>query len=389
MPRDLRDAWMALWTSRLLVWISGMGAVWIWGLSVRAPGFDPAGLGTATWKAPAVRWDAIWFLGIAHSGYDDGPAAAFFPLYPLAARVLGGSTLVAILLSIACFFVALIVLQRLTEIELGAEAARWTVWALAFSPMAFFFSAVYSESLFMALTVGSVLAARRDHWAWAGILGGLAAATRSTGVAVVFALVLLAFADRTRGGWGRMSQLAWVLLVPVGLAAFPAGLAIAHLDWQAPFRAQDVWYREWAGPLGGVWDAAKAAWAGVRQLVVGADGRIYFPIAGGDPMAIARINVGLFLWIPLVTVALVGVLRRLPAAYAAYVVASLAVPLSYPVIPQPLMSFPRFVLVCFPLWMWLGWLLARHPRWRIPALVLSAILLAVSTAQFATWHFVA
>ena len=388
MHGDLRDAWTALWTSRVLVWISGMGAVWIWGLSERAPGFDPAGLGSATWTAPAVRWDAIWFLAIAGDGYDDGPTAAFFPLYPFALRALGGSALAGILLSTACFLVALVALRKLTEIELGAEAGRWTVWALAFSPMAFFFSAVYSESLFLALTVGSVLAARQDRWAWAGILGGLAAVTRSTGVAVAFALVLLAFAGGRRP---KLSQLAWIGLVPLGLAAFPVGLALAHLDWLAPFRAQDVWYREWAGPLGGVWDGARAAWAGVRQLVAGAEvgTRLYWPIAGGDPLAIARINVGLFLWVPLVAVALVGVLRRLPLAYAAYVVASLAVPLSYPVIPQPLMSFPRFVLVCFPLWMWLGWLLARHPRWRLPAIALGAILLSVCTAQFATWHFVA
>jgi hypothetical protein len=388
MPRDLRDAWMALWTSRIVVWISGMAAVWIWGLSVRAPGFDPSGLGAATWKAPAVRWDAIWYLAIAHGGYDDGPTAAFFPTYPLLVRVLGGSALAGILLSLVCFFVALVALQRLTELELGADAGRWTVWALAFSPMAFFFSAVYSESLFLALSVGSVLAARRDRWMWAGVLGALAAATRSTGVAVVFALVLLAFAGGRRP---RPTELAWALLVPLGLVAFPLGLHLSGLNWHAPFDAQDVWYRQWAGPLGGVWEGAKAAWAGVRQLVAGASPgtRLYFPIAGGDPLAIARINIGLFLWVPLVAVALVGVLRRLPLAYAAYVVASLAVPLSYPVLPQPLMSFPRFVLVCFPLWMWLGWLLARHPRWRIPALVVSAILLAVTTAQFATWHFVA
>ena len=117
--------------------------------------------------------------------------------------------------------------------------------------------------------------------------------------------------------------------------------------------------------------------------------RSFFPQAAGDPLAIARINVVLFLWVPLVAVALVGTLRRLPPAYGAYVVAALAVPLSYPAAPQPLMSLPRFVLACFPLWMWLGGLLARHPRARTPALALSAILLAVCTAQFATWHFVA
>lgn len=291
----LGEAWTALWTSRLLVWVAGVGAVWVWGLSDRAPGFDPAGVTGGPLFAPAARWDAVWYLVIARHGYVDDPSAAFFPLYPLLLRGLGGSVAAGILLSCACLLVALAVLRELTALELGDEAARWTVLMLAFSPMAFFLSAVYSESLFLALTAGAVLAVRRERWAWAG----------------------------------------------------------------------------------------------VRQLVAGAGGRIYFPQAAGDPMAIARINVVLALWLPLVGIALAGVLRRLPLAYGAYVVASLAVPLSYPVVPQPLMSLPRFVLVCFPLWMWLGWLLARHRRARAPALAASAILLAVSTAQFATWHFVA
>ena len=166
-------------------------------------------------------------------------------------------------------------------------------------------------------------------------------------------------------------------------------LGLTGHDWQAPFDAQAVWFREWGGPLGGVWDGAVAAWAGVRQLASGSPSTVYFPIAGGDPFAIARINVALFAWVPLVAVALVGAVRRLPLAYGAYALASLAVPLSYPVAPQPLMSLPRFVLVAFPLWMWLGWLLARHPRARRPALAVSAAMLAACTAQFATWHFVA
>jgi hypothetical protein len=379
----LRDAWRATWASRLVVWGSGMVAVWIWGLSSRAEGFDPAGITGGVLFAPAARWDAVWYLAIARGGYDEPPSAAFFPLYPLLMRGLGGSVLAAIVVSTVCFFAALVALHALTRLELGVDAARWTVLALAFSPMAFFFSAVYSESLFLALSVGAVLAARRDRWAWAGVLGALAAATRSTGVLVLVALVLL--------GWreARPRQLAWLALVPVGLVAFPLWLGLTGHDWQAPFDAQQVWFREWAGPLGGVWDGAVAAWAGVRQLVSGSTTHLYFPIAGGDPFAIARINLALFAWVPLVAVALVGVLRRLPLAYAAYAVAALAVPLSYPVAPQPLMSLPRFVLVVFPLWMWLGSLLARHPRVRAPAMAAGAVMLAACTAQFATWHFVA
>lgn len=380
---DLCGPWRALWTSRLLVWASGMAAVWIWGLSARAAGFDPLGVTGGVGYAPAARWDAVWYLDVARDGYHEPAQAAFFPLYPLLVRGLGGSVPAAIGLSTACMLVALVALHALTALELDREAARWTVIALAFSPMSFFLSAVYAEALFLALTVGAVLAARLDRWAWAGVLGGLAACTRSTGVLVLVALLLI--------GWrrARPRELAWLALVPLGLAAFPLALALGGHDWREPFDAQTAWFREWAGPLGGVVDGARAAWDGVRQLLAGPDGPVYFTQAGGDPQAIARINVVLFGWVVLVAVALVGAARRLPPAYAAYALAGLVVPLSYPVGPQPLMSLPRFVLVLFPLWMWLGWLLARHRRARVPVLAASAVMLAACTAQFATWHFVA
>ena len=82
-------------------------------------------------------------------------------------------------------------------------------------------------------------------------------------------------------------------------------------------------------------------------------------------------------------------LRRLPAAYGAYVVAALALPLSYPVAPQPLMSLPRFVAVLFPLAIWLAvWMTGRAERERL-VLGAFAVALAVYTGIFATWHWVA
>jgi hypothetical protein len=76
-------------------------------------------------------------------------------------------------------------------------------------------------------------------------------------------------------------------------------------------------------------------------------------------------------------------------AYGAYVIAALALPLSWPVGPQPLMSLPRFVLVLFPLFMWLGdW----SARGRARSAMLGSALLAVqalAAAEFATWHWVA
>ena len=92
-----------------------------------------------------------------------------------------GSELIAgAVVSTACFGVALVVLHRLTELELGPEAARWAIWALALFPMSFFFSAVYTESLFLAASVGAIYAARRGSWALAGLAAGFLAAALGT-----------------------------------------------------------------------------------------------------------------------------------------------------------------------------------------------------------------
>ena len=116
---------------------------------------------------------------------------------------------------------------------------------------------------------------------------------------------------------------------------------------------------------------------------------VYFTEAGGDPFLVARQNIELFVWLLAGVTALVLGLRRLPLAYLAYVVVALALPLSWPVGPQPLMSLPRFLLVLFPLAIAVAaW--AEERRGRGPVLLaLGAIGLAVYSAIFATWHWVA
>jgi hypothetical protein len=177
--------------------------------------------------------------------------------------------------------------------------------------------------------------------------------------------------------------------VPLGLAAYCAFLALQGLDALAPFHAQDVWFRSFAGPFGGVWDGTVAAVQGTRQLLSGAHAPVYFTAAGGDPLLVARHNVELFAWLVLGAVAVVGALRRLPVAYGAYLVVALALPLSYPVGPQPLMSLPRFLAVLFPLAIWLAlWMTGRAWRERFVVAGFAAAL-AVYTGIFATWHWVA
>ena len=84
---------------------------------------------------------------------------------------------------------------------------------------------------------------------------------------------------------------------------------------------------------------------------------------------------------------MVGAFRRLPRAYGAYALAALALPLSYPVDPQPLMSLPRFIAVLFPLFMWLA-VVSEERGWTVPVRRRSAAGLGLFTAQFAAWEWI-
>src|SRR4029079_9744569 len=107
----------------------------------------------------------------------------------------------------------------------------------------------------------------------------------------------------------RWRDAAWLALVPVGLGAFCVGLELGGLDGLAPFHAQDVWFRHWAGPFVGAWDGAVAAFDGARQLLSGARSPIYFRAAGGDPFIAAAHNLELFAALVVAVPALIGTFR--------------------------------------------------------------------------------
>jgi hypothetical protein len=435
------DVWRALWGSRLLVWIAGVGAVAVFGAGPARHALDPVGLTRGLGAlgdllaAPAAHWDGAWYLTIARFGYRPelgsftASRTAFFPLYPLGVRGLmdlGVAPAVAgVALSVGAFGGALYGLHRLTTLEAGRlgaldrrEVARLAVALTALAPMAFYFSAAYSESLYLALSVGVFVCARRGRWGSAAALGALAAATRSTGVALAIPILLLYLwgpredraPDRERGrgrvlggrfspgglvrAWGPRYRLRWdalwVALVPVGLGLYMGHLALAGGDALAPFHAEAAWGRHFAGPFGGVWEGARAALEGARQLLSGQRAHVYYPAAGGSPFVDAGHNLLLFAFLAAAVVALVGVLRMLPAAYGVYALASLALPLSYPVAAQPLMSLPRFLVVVFPLNMWGAMrLAARPPAFRRAALAASAAAMMFFVGEFSTWHWVA
>jgi hypothetical protein len=385
-----------LW-SRAVIWTAAVFAFLVF-----EPNRHPR---AAEWDDPSVthdlglltdvwtRWDSVWFLRIAEDGYGsiERTAAAFYPGYPalvaIVGRVLGGHFVTAgILVSLAAALGAFVLLYRLAESHLGAEGARRAVLYLALFPMAFFLQAVYSEALFLLLTVAAFVAAERGRWLGAGGLTGLALLTRPAGFALLPALALLAWRSPQRD-----RSLASLAVAPALFALYPLYLWRSVGDPWAFLHAQDVWTRHLsrAGPLGGVWDGLRAGWAGVRQLASGSDSHIYWSaVQNSDPDRVAALNLQALAFLILFAALTVIAWRRFGAPYGLFCAVSLAIPLSVPSERWPLLSLPRFGLVVFPFFLALAWL-GRSPRTHTAVVATSAVFLGVAVSQWALWQWVA
>jgi Gpi18-like mannosyltransferase len=211
------------------------------------------------------RWDAWHYTRIALSGYPetDPARAAFFPLFPTLIRVLAevvgrtdrpGLFAAAVVVANMCLVLATMVLIALVRLDLDADDARRAAWYLLAFPTSLFLSAGYSESLFLLLIMGAILACRTDHWLTAGILGGAAALSRPVGVWVVLPLAIEAFlawrAGRLRP-WRPMWRPAVAIVLPgVFLLGWMWFQWLRFGDPLAFLHAQDGWNRE----VGPPWD---------------------------------------------------------------------------------------------------------------------------------------
>jgi hypothetical protein len=360
---------------------------------------------------PFRQWDGFWYKLLAEQGYAAQPSAypAFWPLYPWLMR--GGERLtglptevVGYLISNVAFILALIVVYRLVALDFDRTVARRTLVALALFPTAFFFSAVYTESLFLLLAAGALLAARTQGWFLAGLLGLLAALTRSQGVLLLAPFAVL-FLQQHRLDWRRWFPNAlWALLPAGGPALFAWILDRQGIDPLAFVEVQEQWWRFQATPIetfrcaivgcyppadhpyiteGYIVEGANWSWLGqlIRDPSWANLTSSQFREALAQSETLELISTVFFL-----ALAAVG-LRYLPLYHSAYVWPALLIPLFSPSAVHPLFSIPRFGIVLFPLFVMLALLFERR-REAIPALAVSTLLLILLTAQFAQWYWV-
>jgi hypothetical protein len=395
--------------SRLIVWAGALLGIGLIGrnlqtIAAKDPSHYTQPFSSAALNllfAPAARWDSVWYLEIAKSGYVSRSAPAFFPLYPLlihlGAMLFGSALVVGTMISLVAMAGGLYLLHRLARLDLSDAQARTTVLLIAFFPVSFYLSAAYTEALFLVLSVAAIYAARLDRWGWAAVIGGMAAATRSDGVLIALPLAVLYLYGPRAGGqlrdrarWWQprytvSASILWLGLVPAGLLAYMGYLGIVRHAPLAPFAAQAQWGRQFAGPFGAVPKALAILPADLHLLFTGTASLV-------GPRSADNWNSHNLIDLVFLAFAALGLIfswRRVPFAYVIYSVALLAESLSYPTGLEPLMSLPRFVIPIFPLFMGWGAVLGERPRLRKDVLLASGALLVLFSSLWGIWAWIA
>jgi len=161
-------------------------------------------------KPPTYKISEIWgkgqsvyFTNIAINGYEQGStmgeasiSSSLYPLYPMLMRTIYKATpfniniegvyWIGALLSTFFFGAALFYLDKLLDIIWFYEEKKYIVFLLLlFFPGSFFFNLVYSEALFLLLSILFLYHLFRKNYMWASLFLSLSIVTRVAGIALI------------------------------------------------------------------------------------------------------------------------------------------------------------------------------------------------------------
>jgi len=298
------------------------------------------------WIDGLCRWDCGWYLKIAQRGYFMYEQSAFWPLFPLLARLLHEGTTLHLILcliivaNLACLL-AWLVLYRLFERLEGEDAARWALGLFVAYPFAFFQAEAYPEStmiLFSALAVSLALAHKPIR---AGVALGFAALARHLGMIAGAALLVAQIRER---GFKRLLldkgilglALPWIIF-----AIYPLWL------WHALHDPLAFWKSRSQG-----WGATAWMPAWQPMLEGSSDPRYWiYPILSLIPLAGT-------VWL--------AVQKR----WELFWTAAIFLAVCYGIGAEAL---GRYVSGCWPAFLPLGAWLSRRRAWQVPVLVALAM----------------
>jgi hypothetical protein len=375
--------------------VSRFGVLAVAFLAVLLIGFPPEA--TSRWRIYSndlldlpARWDTGWYLGIAMEGYRFDPNAradyqqniAFFPAFPMSMRylsvVLGRQPLwTGVAISLVSFFVALTYLLRFARALLKDEDQAVTaVTLLAAYPFAVFFSAAYTEGLFLLTLMGAVYHFHHDQLKRAAFWGFLCGLTRPNGALLSIVLAIMAIAPM----WNAVT---WRAIVPPprGWRAMVTRVLVAGAPGYGMLVFSAFIYRMTGNPFS--WTLQNVAWGRVyRSLDSIVSDRVGFIASNGMYSYASTQTIDLFysLAVLLALAAVWPVYRRFGLALAVFIPITILPPLA----AGGMLSMGRVTSILFPVFLWMG--AAVPARHRTAWIALFAMLQGFVAVMFFTWR---
>lgn len=162
-----------------------------------------------------ANFDGVHYLLIAKNGYSQYEQA-FFPLYPLLIRGLSfflakNELLAGLLISNLSFALATWIFIKTFG---QTKTTKWLLFLFLTFPTAFFFQAVYTESLFFLLVALTFYFCQQQSLKKAAIVAYLAALTRLMGLFLFIPIALTAWSKKTK------QNMIWAIAPVLGLATY-------------------------------------------------------------------------------------------------------------------------------------------------------------------------
>jgi Gpi18-like mannosyltransferase len=299
-----------------------------------------------------ANFDGNHYINISQSGYGFAEEA-FFPLYPTLMQKLSEISgyhvsLTGLFISNVSFFLSLIFLYKLMKLDYSDQLAKLTILLLLIFPASFYFSAIYSESLFFMLVILTFYSARTNKWWLAGITGALVTYCRFVGI-FIFPALLAEILIQSRDKKGKLPIRAMLLksiplvLVPFGLVYFMMYLQETTGDPLAFFHVQK-YYGQFRSEK--IILLYQVLWRYLKMLLtVEIRNPIYMNIVLESVVGI------------LFGVTSIVSLRKVRFSYSIFNLLAYLVP----TFTGSFVSLPRYVLVCFPSFIVLAQLLEKRP----------------------------
>jgi Gpi18-like mannosyltransferase len=212
---------------------------------------DALNMAPADWLR---HFDSFWYENILTEGYTTKfnyvhhANYVFFPLLPLCTFIFKEFTHLPIAIagqvfSNLCFFGSLLLFYQYLKFLLADEIiARFGVILLAFSPFNIYFASFYTESLFLLLSLATMLAAYHQRWWLSAFIGMLMTSARPNGIMILLPLGVMALTQYYQKKIPLRTCLS-LALIPLGLIAYMTYLHFKIGDALGFFHNEIYWYR--------------------------------------------------------------------------------------------------------------------------------------------------